>query len=620
MKLRQLYPGGLLSSPDGGMQELMRGFLVRTNFVPGVRHVIGWRGLKESSTGVDGWTAKIKAAAGIFGLYFCDSRKSKEWINGRFALCYFPDPQEALIETCSLAAGAYTQQEDYLPHIRDFLRYPQLCELFHIGVVTLDLNMENNALLLGLESVSDQRLVAQDGVSLDRNGRSVELVAPGGVDQNFPAYATALAFFRVLAASFTFNLQEPPSFLRQWRHPGKEFVYDATGHHWERPSVDSQEERLCLGYGNDGFTTLLQKRISTAETCGRDVCWQKGPPIPTAFKEEPWWKSHHISDYKTLDKNMLGIDERPQLIVLTGFLGSGKTSFLQHFIEYQVQRNRFVAVIQNEIGEIGLDGKLLDHDYAVTEIDEGCVCCSLIGNLKTAIHQILLRFHPDAIVLETTGLANPFNLLDELSEVEEWVRFDSITTVVDGLNALKSIEMYAVASDQIKAADILLINKEDLLTKRQLQKIRRQLKTINPAAPILTARHGDINPALVYGVDPQDEPEVTGRSKRQKNDHQVHCSHAHDGLSSHKISFSEPLDKTLFIEGLKSIPRGIFRIKGVVDFTDVDKPQLVQYVGGRFEISEFENPKMTERFLVLIGQEIESHGERIDWPKRFAAP
>ena len=108
---------------------------------------------------------------------------------------------------------------------------------------------------------------------------------------------------------------------------------------------------------------------------------------------------HQAQDFKTLDKKILGIDQRPPLILLTGFLGSGKTSFLQHFIEYQTQRSRFVAVIQNEVGEVGLDGKLLD--YQVTEIDEGCVCCSLVGNLKRAVQGILSQFQPDTIILET---------------------------------------------------------------------------------------------------------------------------------------------------------------------------------------------------------------------------
>ena len=212
MKLKQLYPKDILSSPEQGIQELMRGILVRTNFVPGVRHVIGWRGLKESFTSVEGWTAKIKEFAGVFGMYFNAVDQVGEWLIAKFVLLYFPDPQEDLVEFFSLQASAYTQREDYLSHVRDFLSYPQLCELFNIGIIDLAIKKADNALILGLESISNQRLIAKDGVTIPREGRRVELIEPGGYDQNFPSYNTALAFYQVLAASFTFNLEVSTDF------------------------------------------------------------------------------------------------------------------------------------------------------------------------------------------------------------------------------------------------------------------------------------------------------------------------------------------------------------------------------------------------------------------------
>jgi len=604
MNLNHLYPHTMSAAPEQGLQELMRGFLVRTNFVPGVRHVIGWRGLKESFTSVEGWTAKIKGFSGVFGMYFDTCDPFGDWLKAKFVLLYFPDPQEELVEHCSLRAGAYTQRENYLLHIRDFLRYSPLCELFSIGMIDLGINKSGDALILGLKSISYQRLIATNGIAIPQGDRMLELVKPGGYDQNFPSYNTALAFYQVLASSFTFNLQEPPAYMRYFRQPAKEIAYDATGRHWEQPSDDCHEESLYLGYGNAGFKNIIEAIRDKTVAVSQDISWETGKGVLPEYKDALWWNAHQISDYKTLDKKILGIDDRPQLIVLTGFLGSGKTSFLQHFIEYQVQLNRFVAVIQNEIGEIGLDGKLLGHDYALTEIDEGCICCTLVGNLKNAIYQILSSFHPDYIVLETTGLANPYNLLDEISELEELVRFDSITTMVDGLNIEQSLQTYDVAREQIKAADILLVNKKDLLTGIPLQKISQKLKEINSAAPILAIQHGDINPALVYGVDPQDEPVEVHQNKFQRGAHQMHHSHEFDGLSSYKISFAGPLERGRFIETVQSLPRTVFRIKGVVEFINDDIPLLFQYVGGRFEFSEFHNPKLSERFLIFIGQKI----------------
>jgi len=583
----------------------MRGILVRSNFVPGVRHVIGWRGLKQCFTSVEGWTTKIKGFPGVFGMYFDSIEAADEWMVGRFILNYFPDPQEDLVENFSLRAGAYTQRRDYLAHIREFLLYPQLCELFNIGIIDLGIKKAKDALIIGLESISHQRVVAQNGVSLAKGGQMVELIKPGGYDQNFPSYQTALAFYQVLSASFTFNLEAPPQYMRYLCRPGKAIVYDATGRHWENPSDDSHEESLYLGYGQAGCKNIIEAIGIKTVAASQDITWEKGKDVIPEYKDALWWNAHQISDYKTLDKKILGIDDRPQLIVLTGFLGSGKTSFLQHFIEYQVQLNRFVAVIQNEIGETGLDGKLLDHDFSVTEIDEGCVCCTLVGNLKKAIHQILSSFHPDYIVLETTGLANPYNLLDEISEVNELVRFDSITTMVDGLNIEQTLNAYDVARDQIKAADIILLNKTDLLMEITTKKIGNQLKEINPAAPIFTSVRGDVNPNLLYGVDPLDDPTAEYRKEFQEEEIHDHPSHEHDGLSSYKISFTRPLEKEGFIGAIQTLPHTVFRIKGVVEFMDADQPLLLQYVRGRFEFSEFNNSKLSERFLILIGQDIQ---------------
>ena len=227
-----------------------------------------------------------------------------------------------------------------------------------------------------------------------------------------------------------------------------------------------------------------------------------------------------------------------------------------------MQLNRFVAIIQNEIGETGLDGKLLDHDYSVTEIDEGCVCCTLAGKLKNAIHQILSSFHPDYIVLETTGLANPYNLLDEISEVEELVRFDSITTMVDGQNIQESMNEYAVVRNQIRAADILLLNKKDLLNEAIIQETNIELRKVNPTAPILLTAKGDINPALLYGIDLQDNNEMPHRIEQEVEGQHAYHSHEQDRLSSHKIPLPEPLDKTLFLDTIKSLPTYHFSDQG----------------------------------------------------------
>jgi hypothetical protein len=139
LNLSHFFKGSFEEDPDVAVQALMRSILIRTQFLPTVRHVIGWRGLKQSSAAVEGWTAKIRDYAGVFAQFFMGVESTPGWATGLFGLCYFLDPKEPLVERCSLRAAAFTQTEDYRHCIRDFLRHPEMCELFAVGSMLLSL-------------------------------------------------------------------------------------------------------------------------------------------------------------------------------------------------------------------------------------------------------------------------------------------------------------------------------------------------------------------------------------------------------------------------------------------------------------------------------------------------
>ena len=175
---------------------------------------------------MEGWTAKIRDYAGVFGQFFKGVEPTPGWATGLFGLCYFPDPKEPLVERCSLRAAAFTQTEGYRHCIRDFLRHPEMCELFAVGSLLLSLRTDRRALALALVSASALRTVAADGVRLEQEGQLITLVEPGGFDQDFPALETAAAFFDVLAASVSFNLEQPSGCLIEQRYPAMQRVYD----------------------------------------------------------------------------------------------------------------------------------------------------------------------------------------------------------------------------------------------------------------------------------------------------------------------------------------------------------------------------------------------------------
>ncbi len=585
MKLKDLLPQGFSLLAEEAAGNIMTCIIMRANYVPGVRHVLGWRGVADASNGQHvAWTAKIQDFSGIFGLSLDQASNTEHGFNSRFLIHYFPNPKEDLVENFSIQAIVLTQQNDYLSQIRSFPLHAKLCDLFCIGTIDLSASEKNEVVTLTLVSLNRQIVRSKDGVSLPSEKGEVQIVSPGGLDQDFPSYATAFEFFKVLAASTTFCLERPPSSLKQTKEPSFERMYGKDGTMRENLSNEVFEKNLFLTYDPSAKEKMPEKN--------------------SPHKDALWWKAHKLKNPGAIDKKALGIDDRPHLMVVTGFLGSGKTSFLNNFIEYQVQRNRFVAVIQNEIGKTGLDSGLLDQDFALVEMDEGCVCCTLSGNLKKAIRQISSSFQPDFIILETTGLANPFNLLAELGEVADLIRFDSVTTVVDCLNWRKAIEESQVALEQLRAADILLLNKTDLVTEEILAKTLSALHKINPEAIAVSASQGDINPSLLYGVD-MHEP-TKNRNKAKAHYH----SHERDGLSSVSLELNDLLDRKLFEKELNHLPKNIFRAKGVVSFRNNDCPMLFQYVAGRWEISEHPNPNFSTRFMILIGQGLDEFSSK----------
>jgi hypothetical protein len=176
MQIQTLFPKAAAVSPADRIQEIMRGFLYRSNFVPGVRHIIGWRGLKDCSGRTTAWTARIRKYAGVFALYFQSAEVRKGWLNGHFGLAYFPEPDEALIEKVPIAGLVYARQDNYLAHIRDFLSHPRLMDLFTIGRLNLTVGFNESTLLLGLESMDRQRAAQRLRCLCLENRRGV---APG---------------------------------------------------------------------------------------------------------------------------------------------------------------------------------------------------------------------------------------------------------------------------------------------------------------------------------------------------------------------------------------------------------------------------------------------------------
>ncbi len=591
ISLKTLLPPALLENPVQAAAILPRALITRANFIPGVRHRLGWRGVRDCAKGRDGLTVRVTGMAGVYGLELCNASENNGTGRAIFNISYFPTPDEELTEAFSIQAGLTAHTEDYLERVREFTLHDDLRALFRIASLEAFFVSNCHGAALALTAPESDIIIAINGVMVETATETVQAVTPGGKDQDLPAWDTALPFFHALAASASYCLKAKPQSLTRHLRPGTQRTYSETDGLNFEPTPDLHYIRLGLGWD-----TSAPENTDFTEP---DLLWSDSSAIPKEYTDAPWMTSDIQGASNSLDKRTMGITDKPRLIVLTGFLGSGKTTFLTRFIEDQAAKNGFVAVIQNEIGQKGLDGKLLGQSYAVTEVDEGCVCCTLAGSLRSALSGILSEFQPDFVVLETTGLANPANLLSEIADLEDMLDFASVTTVLDASGAPQALEKYEVARSQVRLADVLLINKTDLTTEAQLIELEMRVQELNPTGARHQAIYGDIPSTTLYGVNlrktmahPTPHLPLMGMA----------ATHQDDDIQSTLISFDAPLDRAAFHQGISALPAQILRAKGVVQFQDTNTPEIFQYVPGSHALTPADSDP-GDCFMVIIGQD-----------------
>jgi G3E family GTPase len=230
--------------------------------------------------------------------------------------------------------------------------------------------------------------------------------------------------------------------------------------------------------------------------------------------------------------------------VLTGYLGAGKTTLLNRILSED--HGRRYAVIVNEFGEIGIDGELVvGADEEVFEMNNGCICCTVRGDLIRVLHGLMKRQASatrgfDAIIIETTGLADPGPVAQTFfvdDEVKARARLDSVTTVVDAKHVLLSLSESREAGEQIAFADQIVLNKTDLVSEGELRMIEARLRRLNPLAVIHRAVRSQVALDAVLGRGGFDlerivalEPQFLNPAHGEEGHvHDAGCGHDHDG-------------------------------------------------------------------------------------------
>jgi G3E family GTPase len=279
--------------------------------------------------------------------------------------------------------------------------------------------------------------------------------------------------------------------------------------------------------------------------------------------------------------------------IITGYLGAGKTTLLRRIVAESGESGMRIAIVMNEFGDIAIDSRVVKgKNITMAELAGGCVCCSLSGEFGLAVSELLETVKPEWIVVETTGAAEPAALAYDIKENIPDIMLDSVVTVVDADAMVRFPSLGHTGREQIELADIIIINKADLVPGEALGQVRQAVRKLNGRASVLEAERCGVDTDALFGIA-RDKP-----------------APAH---KTHKVAFSyfdfvsdKGLDHASLIRILETLPAGIYRAKG---FARTNQGGfLVNYVAGRLGLEEHPCEK-TE--LVFIGERAGENKESI---------
>jgi len=326
-----------------------------------------------------------------------------------------------------------------------------------------------------------------------------------------------------------------------------------------------------------------------------------------------------------LDNNILqSKNHQIPVTVITGFLGSGKTTFLNNMIKKH-PKTRF-AIVENEFGEMPVDGDLINHSGApIYELSDGCICCSLIRDLCQALQSITeIKSRIDHLLIETTGIADPMSVVDLFitnDSVKNDFLINSVICLADATNIVQVLDTEMEARKQVALADMVIMNKIDQITSVNATMVKNTLVGLNPMAEIIETTYAQTNgtPLLTTKAYSGDHVEKTTLSFNNINlslekisqNHSMlhtHSKHRHD-IHAEGFLFDECSDEELFNIWMSSFlyfnQNRLYRVKGILNFPKKKKRYVFQAVKGSYiceEGREWEKDEARFSKIVFIGK------------------
>ena len=287
------------------------------------------------------------------------------------------------------------------------------------------------------------------------------------------------------------------------------------------------------------------------------------------------------------------------VILIAGFLGAGKTTLLRNILSWPGDLSR-TAILVNEFGEIGIDGELLQgFQTPIFELTNGCICCTIQGDLLRSLEEILNGYHPKRLFIEATGVADPFDVLGFLttSQMKNRISVPKVVTVLAG-DLWEGREYFGpLFFNQIKAAELLLLNKVDLLPKEEVSQALEEIREINPSCSLVPTHHCQIDPEVLwkFGVDLDHETEP-----HYPHTHADHGSAEDMGYVTFAFEHNSPFRPDCFHRFIKDLTINLYRVKGFALLED--KRFFVNHVGGRTDWTELDGVGPTK--LAFVGWQV----------------
>ena len=218
--------------------------------------------------------------------------------------------------------------------------------------------------------------------------------------------------------------------------------------------------------------------------------------------------------------------------IISGFLGAGKTTFIKKMLEESFKDEQ-VVLIENEFGEVGIDGGFLkDAGIEITEMNSGCICCSLVGDFATNLHEVINKYHPDRILIEPSGVGKLSDVMKSVIDIEkeEDVKLNALVTVVNALKASKQMKAFGeFFNNQIEYATTVILSRSQNATPEQLELCVKQIQNLNAKAAIITTDWNSISGKKILEVmEGQDNLEMKVMAEAKHEHHHDHDHHNED--------------------------------------------------------------------------------------------